>query len=386
MRSFDLLKISARGAAVAFGALCLATSGAVAGPYLQTNLVSDIAGLAAIADPELVHPWGASHTPTSPFWTSNQGKSTATLYTVKGVNVSKVNINPPSGFVAITAAGPQGPTGQVNNSNAASFPVGNGGNGGSAHFIFASLNGTISAWDTGPTAFIQAATAGAVYTGLAVNTAQTFLYAANGAGNRIDVFDASFANVTGTTFAGKFIDPALPAGLVPFNAQSIGGNIYVTYAPAGRPAQTMAAEGQGAVAVFDAAGNFIEQLIDGGKLAAPWGMALAPADFGAFSNDLLVGNFSFLHSQINAFDPTSGAFLGTIPIDVGAANTAGGLWDLIFGNGGNGGSPNILYVTDGINGERDGLFAAISVPEPSSLALAAGALGLLLVRRRRARR
>ena len=125
---------------------------------VQTNLVSDITGLATITDSELVNPWGVSHSPTSPVWVSNQGKNTSTLYAVTDKTmVVKVPINPPSGFVAIptTAAGPQGPTGQVNNANPFSFAVGHGGDGKPAFFIFANLNGTISAWDAGPTAFVQ---------------------------------------------------------------------------------------------------------------------------------------------------------------------------------------------------------------------------------------
>jgi uncharacterized protein (TIGR03118 family) len=157
-------------------------------------------------------------------------------------------VNPPTGNIAIptTAAGPQGPTGQVNNTNASSFPVGKGGDGGSAHFIFANLNGTISAWDKGPTALIQVTTPGAVYTGLAINGAQTRLYAANDAGTgSVDVFDSTFTPVNLGSDA--FVNPALPAGLVPFNVQEIGGNVYVAYAPAGRPAQQNAPFGAGAV-------------------------------------------------------------------------------------------------------------------------------------------
>ncbi len=145
---------------IAVGALCAGTLRAEeeVADFVQTNLVSDIPGLATITDPELVNPWGVSHSSTSPFWSSNQGTNTSTLYAVTDkTNVSKVNINPPDGFVAIptTATGPQGPTGQVNNVNTSSFPVNHGGDGGFAHFIFANLNGTISAWDTGPTAIIQ---------------------------------------------------------------------------------------------------------------------------------------------------------------------------------------------------------------------------------------
>jgi uncharacterized protein (TIGR03118 family) len=172
--------------------------------------------------------------------------------------VSKVNINQPSGFVAIptSASGPQGPTGTVGNLNGGSFPVSviSGGNGMAASFIFANLNGTISAWNTGTTAFVQATTAGASYTGLAINQAQTRLYAANGAGGSINVFDNTFAAVN--LGANAFIDPNLPSGLVPFNVQDINGKVYVTYAPAGHTAQTTASLGQGVVNVFDENGVF----------------------------------------------------------------------------------------------------------------------------------
>jgi hypothetical protein len=117
--------------------------------------------------------------------------------------------------------------------------------------------------------------------------------------------------------------------------------------------------------------------VTGSRLAAPWGVALAPASFGPFGGDLLVGNFSFVASEINAFDAATGALEGTIPIDVGPGNTPGGLWGLSFGNGGNGGSPGTLYFADGINGESAGLFAALApVPEPSAAALMAVGLAL----------
>lgn len=324
--------------------------------FAQTNLVSNISALAAVTDPNLANPWGVSHSSTSPFWVSDLVTSVATVYAVTDqTNVSKLGLT-----VAIpkTAAGPQGPTGQVNNSNASSFPVKNGGDGGSAHFIFASLNGTISAWDKGSTAIIQVTTPGAVYTGLAINIAQTRLYAADDAGSgSIDVFDASFARQTLSN--GAFLDPSLPSGLVPFNVQDIAGNVYVTYAPSGRPNQTGAPLGAGAVAIFDEDGNFIKELVAGSRLAAPWGIAVAPPSFGRFSNHVLVGNFSYLHSEINAFDPTNGNLHGTIRINTGD-NSSGGLWYIGFGVGGSNGSPDTLYFADGINGETGGLFGAIT--------------------------
>jgi uncharacterized protein (TIGR03118 family) len=387
MRLWAVWHGAAATTALALAVIWLALAPAHAA-YVQTDLVSDIPGLATITDPQLVNPWGVSHSATSPFWTSDQGTNSATLYTVTdSVDVSKVEINPPAGFVAIPTSGTgpaQGPTGQVSNSNTSSFLVGNGGDGNSAHFIFANLNGTISAWDTGTAAFIQATTAGASYTGLAVNQAQTQLYAANDSGTGgINVFNSAFQPVSLT--AGAFSTPSAISsrGLVPFNVEDINGDVYVTYAPAGRPAQQTASAGMGAVAVFDESGALLKVLINGSQLAAPWGVALAPAGFGQFANDLLVGNFSYDDSEINAFDLSTGAFLGTIPIDIGTGNTPGGLWSLDFGVGGSNGSPDTLYFTDGINGETDGLFAALNVSEPSGLAMLGAALGLLAIWRLR---
>ena len=168
----------------------------------------------------------------------------------------------------------------------------------------------------------MATTPGAVYTGLAINTAGTRLYAADSAGGRVNVFDNTFAAVG---LLGSFTDPNLPAGYVPFNVQNIGDRLYVAYAPAGLAAQRAATPGSGFVSVFDENGAFVQRLITGSQLAAPWALALAPAGFGKFGGDLLVGNFSFASSVINAFDPVTGLFQGSIPINVGTGNTAGGL-------------------------------------------------------------
>jgi uncharacterized protein (TIGR03118 family) len=377
-----------RAALVGLGLLGLTANTALATAFVQTDLVSDIPGLAAITDPHLKNSWGVSLSATSPFWVSDQATSLATLYRVTAGSVSRLSLE-----VAIptTASGPQGPTGQVNNSTS-SFPV-NGNPATPATFIFANLNGTISAWSslttTGTTAQIEATTPGAVYTGLAIgsNASGPLLYAANGVQNRIDVFNGSFAPVNLGPSAFVTHDPRLTE-LVPFNVQNIGGNIYVTYAPPGRAAQISAPVGVGAVAVFDTSGNLIQTLIAGSKLASPWGITLAPASFGGFGGDLLVGNFSFAVSEINAFDPLTGAFVGTITDKGGNPIINSGLWAITFGNGVNGGDPNTLFFAAGINGEADGLFGSLDpVPEPSTLLLfGSGLAGLVATARRRHRR
>ncbi len=212
------------------------------------------------------------------------------------------------------------------------------------------------------------------------------LYAANGVTGGIDVFDSSFAP---TTVPGGFVDPNLPAGYVAFNVQDIGGDVYVTYALAGHAAQASSTAGDGYVDVYNEQGDLLKRLVSGGPLAAPWGVALAPASFGKFGGDLLVGNFSYDLSEINAFNPVTGTYEGSIGINPGPGDTAGGLWALDFGGMGKNGSPDTLYFTDGLNGETAGLFGAIaSVPEPSTwatMALGFAALGILGYRKQKCR-
>ena len=217
-------------------------------------------------------------------------------------------------------------------------------------------------------ATLEATTPGASYTGLAIapDTAGTFLYAANGAQGTIDVFDGKFAPHSFGPNA--FVDPELPSGLVPFNVMAINGDLYVTYAPAGHAAQVAAKPGQGAVAAFTTSGRFLSQLSDSSHLASPWGVAPAPAGFGTFSGDLLVGNFAANDSVINAFDPSTGAFRGTLTDASGQAIENPGLWSLNFGKGLAGGDPNTLYFTAGIDGETHGLFGSLQAIPPLSAA------------------
>jgi uncharacterized protein (TIGR03118 family) len=335
-------------------------------------LVSDIPGLALVTDPNLKNPWGTAFSADGSFSIANQQTNTTSLY---AVTQAGVRAESPTVAIPTTAAGPQGPTGEASN-DTSSFLV----NGTPASFLYANLNGTISAWNSsaGTTAQVEATTIGATYTGLDMEstTAGDFLYAANPKQGRIDVFDGSFHRLT--LPAGAFVDPSLPAGLVPFNVEDVNGELYVAYAKAGPPAgKTTAPEGSGAIAVFDTSGNFIKQLTAGGKLASPWGITLAPQGFGQFSGDLLVGNFSYVATEINAFDPGSGAYLGTLTDSSGNPLLKGdnGLWDLTFGNRGNGGLPVTLYFTTGLNAETDGLFGAITpAPRPGiAVGIAGGA-------------
>src|ERR1700722_13609396 len=373
--------------AAAFAALCTGAGVANADGFSQTNLVSNLPGLATATDSSLVNPWGVSFANGSPVWISDQGTQTSPLFSVTGsTGVS----DKPLFTVNIPPAGVSGPTGQVANAMGMGFDVGNGGNGKSAAFIFANLNGSISAWNGTPLtqAFTQTSVANASFTGLAINKADTELFAANDAGGTIDAFNSAFQLISTNAFATPTAVSA--KGLVPFNVTDLGGNVFVTYAPSGHTAQTMATAGKGAVAEFSESGK-LENTIVGGPLASPWGVAIAPMSFGKFGGDLLVGNFSFqpgVADMINAFNPVTDALVGSIEVNPGANNTPGGLWSIVFGGSMSDGNPNTLFFTDGINGEKDGLFGSFTaVPEPSTWAMMLagfGGLALLAARRRRA--
>jgi uncharacterized protein (TIGR03118 family) len=348
-----------RGLALA-GSLTLAlASPAFAQFYLQGNLVSDIPGRATLQDSNLINPWGMTYNPSGPFWVANQGSKTATVYLV----------DPATGAVtqlSLVVQIPAAPTGQVFNAGLG-FVVSSGGASDPSNFIYSALNGTISGWAVNvppPAPSTQAIEAAigvpvpAVYTGLALGTrsAGSFLYAANAAG-RIDVFDQAFAQVA---VPGNFTDPDLPAGDVPFNIVNINGSLYVTYMGP-----------TGAVNVFDTDGTFVKRFATGGTLQNPWGIAVAPDGFGAFSHAVLIGNFN--HSMtspngmghISAFDE-SGQFLGLLEDTSGKPILIDGLWTLLFGNGHGGGAANVLYFTAGIgsapgvNLETHGLLGSLA--------------------------
>jgi uncharacterized protein (TIGR03118 family) len=328
---------------------------AATGFYRQTNLVSDQPGVAPILDPNLVNPWGISLSPAGgAFWVANNGTSTATLYT------GDVNGSP---FVkaALTVTIPGGsPTGTVFNSSA-DFVVRSGASSGRAIFLFASQTGFITGWNPAvppPTLAHVGATANAVYTGLAIGSmgGANFLYAADFENGRIDVYDKDFQLVQ---LDGSFSDPNVPNSYSPFNIQNLGGNLYVAYAQQNhKEPDEETGHGSGFVSVFDTSGHLLQRLVLGNHLNAPWGLALAPSDFGPFSDALLVGNFGG-NGYIQAFDPTTGRFLGRLEDASGHPIVIDGLWGLAFGNGVSAGDRNALYFAAGPDDETHGLFGSL---------------------------
>ena len=359
--------------------VCLATGQAL-GQYFQTNLVSNEPGVAQITDANLIDPWGVSMSATSPLWVSNQGSSTATVYKITGTSSSTTQLT--EGIQNIGNAAPSdanGPTGQVSTAApgvttlSTDFPV----SGGKANFIFANLDGSISAWRGGlTTSVIQptATAAGASFTGLAIANAPTGgaqIYAADQNSANVDVFNSQWQPV------GTFTDPSLPAGFTAFNVQNLGGSLFVTYA---NPNQALG----GVVDEFSTNGQMSRLITDpaGTHLQTPWGIALAPAGWGEFAGDLLIGNNGG-DGTINAYSLT-GVQQGQITLGTDSPFSEQQLWGLTFGNGTSAGSPDILYFTAGYTADAtNGLIGAISVPEPASVMIAAiGGFGLLARRRR----
>ena len=331
------LKTFLKPAVFLVGAIAAHAQTAPANVYRVVNLVSNVAGSAAVTDPNLVDPWGMSNTNT-PFWVSNHVAGNSTVYNAAGVASATVVTVP-----SASGTGSGKPTGQVQGAGLP-FPLANGNN---ASFIFATEDGLITAWNTGTVAqkMIDNSAAKAVYKGLAIGTSALggTLYAANFRSGAIDVYGPKFVP---SKLAGSFSDPAVPAGFAPFNIWNVGGSLYVEYAKQdASQLLDVAGAGNGYVAVFDLNGNLIQHLVSNGPLNSPWGVAIAPANWGAFGGALLVGNFG--DGRINAFNATTGAFLGTLQDSTGAPLVIPGLWAVLFGTGTRA-DVNTLYFVAGM--------------------------------------
>jgi len=339
-----------------------------------TNLVTDdqSAHAAQITDPGLVNAWGISFGPSSPFWVSANGSGTSTIYAVNPTT----QVTAKQGLT-VSIPGNGSVTGQVFNSNPAAF---NGDN-----FLFVSEDGTVSGWRgaLGTTAETLATASSAnVYKGSAFATisGNSYLYAANFRAATIDVFKGTAA---APALAGSFTDPNLPAGYAPFNVQNLNGTLYVTFAVQDATKHDeVAGAGQGIVDSFDLQGNLLGRVATGGKLNAPWGIAIAPSSFGAMAGDLLVGNFG--DGRITAFDASTHTVVGQILGADGQPLSIDGLWALSAGNDGSGGSSHLLYFSAGPDEESHGLFGVLTpVPEPSSYVLLIAGLGMVGLWRQR---
>jgi len=322
--------------------------------YQIQNLVSDGSVTTANPpDPLLVNAWGIAANATSPWWVSAADTSVSTIYNATGVRA------------ALVVQVPGGPTGIVSYSGTG-FVVSNGTVSGAARFMWATEDGTIAAWSPAvpPNTLshpmvpnVLAPAHNASYKGLALarTTSGDFLYAADFHNNHVDVFDSAFHAVT---LPNGFVDPHLPARFAPFGIQLIGTAILVSYAKQDAEAEDeIAGDGLGFVSAFNVDGSFIARVASRGALNAPWGMALAPSNFGRFSGDLLVGNFG--NGRINAFDPVTFEPKGHLKKPNGKAVVIDGLWGIGFGNGANAGPTNVLYFAAGPNEEQNGLFGRI---------------------------
>jgi uncharacterized protein (TIGR03118 family) len=328
--------------------------------YSVHKLFSDVAGAAAVQDTDLVNGWGIFASPTSPWWVSDNGTSKSTLYNETAPNSVKVGL---------TVTVPGAPTGGVFNGSSTDFKVQVGTAApASARFIFATDDGQIAGWNGQGTAAIHAVgTDGAIYLGLAIGSSggHNYLYAANFPGSRIDVFDGTWAPAT---LAGDFTDPGLPARYAPFGIQKIsnasGDHIFVAYAKQDAAGdEEVHGEGLGVVDMYGTDGTFQGRVATFGDLNSPWGMAMAPGNFGKFSGDLLVGNFG--DGRINAFRWSAEDGWEAVGVLKGTDHrpiTINGLWGLGFGNGAGSGPTNSLYFAAGPDDETHGLFGSITAP------------------------
>lgn len=340
------------------------------GTYVRRDLVSDGAVPAERTDANLVNGWGIARLPTSPWWVSNNGTATSTLYDGDGV--------PQALVVTVTGAGgaPAAPTGMVANPGTA-FAVSSGSASGAARFLFASEDGTISGWNpnvptpvppatrsTVTVVAVDSSAAGAIYKGLAIasTTAGDRLYATDFRNARVDVFDGAFAPVQ---VGGAFFDPGIPAGFAPFGIQALDGKIFVAYAKQdAERSDEVAGKHLGYVSAFSTEGAFLGRVASGGKLNAPWGLALAPeTGFGRASGKLLVGNFGDGRIVAYPLSPRGhrhhGKRGGSYLTDSDGPIAIDGLWGIGFGNGSAAGPVNTLFFAAGPEDEAHGLFGRV---------------------------
>jgi len=359
MHTFELRRMRILGAVVlALTVIVSASTLANAASYKAAFLTSDQTGTAPNIDTHLINPWGISFSSTGDFWVSDNNSGVSTLYNSTGVpNALVVTIPSAAGGTTLGT-----PTGTVFNGTTG-FTVTSGTKSGPASFLFDSEDGVITGWNpsVNPTVAIIAvnnSSSSAVYKAmeLANNGTANFLYVCNFFSAKVEVYDQNFKL---TTLSGSFTDPTLPHGFAPHNIRNINGQLFVAYAKQNATkTDAVTGPGLGVVDVFDLNGNFVKRFAVKGKLNAPWGLALATANFGTFSNDILVGNLG--DGTVNAFNPTTGAFVGTLSNAANKPLKFPGLWGLMFGNGGMGGLKDTLYFTSGPSAYAHGRFGSIT--------------------------
>lgn len=344
--------------------------------FVETNLASDIPELAPNTDRNLINPWGFSENSKGQFRVAANGSGRAILLDGQGEKSgADIIIPPPAGSPSGTTSTPNG----VVSNTTTGFVITVMGRSAPATLLFSTEDGTIAGWNPSLSrtrAVIAADQSGngAVYKLLALGTNPqgTFIFASNFHNGTVDIFDSNFHLVHFGPSA--FVDPttgpdAIPSNFAPFGVKNFNGTLFVTYAEQDAAKHDdVAGVGNGFIDEYDTSGNFIRRFATRGLLNSPIGAAIAPANFGPFSNDVLIGNFG--DSRVNAFDPKTGRFLGQLTdkqgnplvLNGGFKETdSKGLWGIGFGNGQGGAGANTLFFADGINEEKDGLFGAVNV-------------------------